>query len=218
MELQEAIKKRQTCRKFRDEPVPDEDIRKILNAMRLAPSSENEQNWHFLIVRNRIFLEHLEKLIAGGMNALADEVSEVDPKKGKRFAKFSKLFTLFAFKAPVLIIIYSRTVPNCATNEYILLGRPQEMIDELNVRSNAMMSVGAAIEHGVLTATELGYGSAFMTSPNFMHEKIENLIAEELGFSMPGWYLTAFLPVGKPDGPMKSPNRKPLEELTDVFD
>jgi nitroreductase len=218
MELQEAIRKRQTCRSFTDDPVPNEDIMKIIDAMRRAPSSENEQNWHFLVVRNRDFLDHLEKLIADEMADLADEVRTVDEKQGKRFGKFAKLFTLFALKAPVLIIVYSRTIPNCATREYTILNRPQEMIDELNVRSNAMMSVGAAIENGVLTATELGYGSAFMTSENFMHEKIEELIAKELKFEMPGWYLTAFIPVGRPAGPMKSPGRKPAEELTDFFD
>ena len=55
MELHDLIYSRQSVRKFKDTPVPDEDVLKILDAVRVGPSSENEQNWHFIVVRNEEF-------------------------------------------------------------------------------------------------------------------------------------------------------------------
>ena len=39
MELHDLIYSRQSVRKFKDTPVPDEDVLKILDAVRVGPSS-----------------------------------------------------------------------------------------------------------------------------------------------------------------------------------
>ena len=56
MDLFEAIAGRRSIRRFKDAPVPDQDIRKILDAGRLAPSANNVQPWHFLVVKDRAVL------------------------------------------------------------------------------------------------------------------------------------------------------------------
>ena len=43
MELQEVIKNRRSVRKFNEENVSKEDIMKILESARLAPSAKNMQ-------------------------------------------------------------------------------------------------------------------------------------------------------------------------------
>ena len=50
MELMDVIKKRRSVRKYKPDPVPDEDIKYILEAARLAPSWANTQCWHFIVV------------------------------------------------------------------------------------------------------------------------------------------------------------------------
>lgn len=50
MELMEAIRKRRSIRKYRPDPVPQEDIKYVLEAARLAPSWANSQCWHFVVV------------------------------------------------------------------------------------------------------------------------------------------------------------------------
>ena len=213
MELHDLIYSRQSVRKFKDTPVPDEDVLKILDAVRVGPSSENEQNWHFIVVRNEEFKRKLGEVITAGQQKISAEVAVSDEKQAKRFEKFTKLFTLFALKAPVLVMVYSFSALPAAYREYNIIKRPQEDIDELFLQSPAMMGLGAALEHAVLTMMEMGYGTTMMTSQNWAHKDIEKLVEEEIGFQRDGWFLAAIMPIGVPDGELKSPGRKNMEEI-----
>jgi len=51
MELKEIITKRRSVRAYEDKPVPEESLRNILEAARLAPSARNNQSWKFVVVR-----------------------------------------------------------------------------------------------------------------------------------------------------------------------
>ena len=51
MELFETVEKRRSIRKFKPNPIPDRDLKKILEAGRLAPSGGNRQPWSFIVVR-----------------------------------------------------------------------------------------------------------------------------------------------------------------------
>jgi nitroreductase len=53
MELQEAILKRRSIRKFTDYYVTDDEIKKLLEAARWAPSWANTQTWTFIIARDK---------------------------------------------------------------------------------------------------------------------------------------------------------------------
>ena len=213
MDLHDLIYSRQSVRKFKDTPVPDEDVLKILDAVRVGPSSENEQNWHFIVVRNEEFKRKLGEVITAGQQKISAEVAVSDEKQAKRFEKFTKLFTLFALKAPVLVMVYSFSALPAAYREYNIIKRPQEDIDELFLQSPAMMGLGAALEHAVLTMMERGYGTTMMTSQNWAHKDIEKLVEEEIGFQREGWFLAAMMPIGVPDGELKSPGRKNMEEI-----
>jgi len=52
MDLFDAIEKRRSIRRFRPEPLAKEDLRRILEAGRLAPSGGNRQPWYFIVVRD----------------------------------------------------------------------------------------------------------------------------------------------------------------------
>lgn len=51
MDLFETVEKRRSIRKFKPNPIPDKDLKKILEAGRLAPSGGNRQPWSFIVVR-----------------------------------------------------------------------------------------------------------------------------------------------------------------------
>ncbi|MEC9489100.1 MAG: nitroreductase family protein, partial [Halanaerobium sp.] len=53
MEFMDVIKKRRSARSFLDKQVPEDILRKILEAGRLAPSGGNAQNTFFGIVRDK---------------------------------------------------------------------------------------------------------------------------------------------------------------------
>jgi nitroreductase len=50
MSVADVIERRRSCRAYRDEPVSREDIEKVLEAARLAPSACNQQPWRFAVV------------------------------------------------------------------------------------------------------------------------------------------------------------------------
>ncbi len=55
----EIIKKRRSVRSYKKDDIPDEILREILEAARLAPSAKNLQEWKFIIIRDK---ETKEKL------------------------------------------------------------------------------------------------------------------------------------------------------------
>jgi len=52
MELYDAIKIRRSVRQYRDNPVPDDALKNILEAARMAPSTENSQDYKFVVVKD----------------------------------------------------------------------------------------------------------------------------------------------------------------------
>jgi len=50
MDTLTTILQRRSIRQYRPEPIPDEDLERILEACRRAPSASNRQPWHFVIV------------------------------------------------------------------------------------------------------------------------------------------------------------------------
>ncbi len=66
METWEAISSRRNVREFTDEPLPDEALRRILEAGWRAPSSRNWQPWDFVVVTERAQLQELSQVWQGG--------------------------------------------------------------------------------------------------------------------------------------------------------
>lgn len=50
MDVFEAVQKRHSVRAYDSTPIPDEKLKKILEAARLAPSAGNVQPWHFIVI------------------------------------------------------------------------------------------------------------------------------------------------------------------------
>ena len=70
MELMEAITKRYSIRDYDERPVPEEKLRKVLEAARLAPSASNRQQWKFIVVRESKRRQELARA-AGGQTHVA---------------------------------------------------------------------------------------------------------------------------------------------------
>lgn len=52
MDTIETILKRRSIRRYKREPIPEEDLKKILECGRQAPSAGNRQPWHFIVTRD----------------------------------------------------------------------------------------------------------------------------------------------------------------------
>ncbi len=61
----EVIDRWRSIRRFKNEPVPEEKLRAVLEAGRKAFSWENVQPWHFIVIEQLEMKERLAKLAAG---------------------------------------------------------------------------------------------------------------------------------------------------------
>jgi len=52
MQVHEAIKNRRSVRAYKSDPIPEQSLRKVLEAARLAPSAHNDQDWKFIIIKD----------------------------------------------------------------------------------------------------------------------------------------------------------------------
>lgn len=135
MEIDEAMKGRRSVRKYLDKSVPEELIRKVLEAGTWAPSAKNGQQWRFTVLigsskeeLTTLFRHELEKLSAKiGMRQM-----------GSSFNSCRIMET-----APVLIMVWN-------SNEDKPLAKP------------SMQSVAAAIENMLLKAHSVGLGSVWI--------------------------------------------------------
>ena len=50
MDTFETLFARRSVRRYKDQPIPAEDLKQILEAGRQAPSASNRQPWHFVVV------------------------------------------------------------------------------------------------------------------------------------------------------------------------
>lgn len=66
MDVFEAVRTLLSVRSYQDKPVPEESIRRILEAGRLTGSAKNEQPWHFVVVQDRQTLQRLGQLVRSG--------------------------------------------------------------------------------------------------------------------------------------------------------
>ncbi len=62
METWDAIRSRRNVRNYEDRPIPEEDLRRILEAARRTPSSMNTQRWDFVVCTDRAQLERLSQV------------------------------------------------------------------------------------------------------------------------------------------------------------
>jgi nitroreductase len=86
MEAFEAIRTLLAVRSYKDTPVPDDVVRRILEAGRLTGSGMNRQPWHFIVIRERDTLRRLGALASSGSYAAQAPLAIVVATDRSRFA------------------------------------------------------------------------------------------------------------------------------------
>jgi len=52
MEFADVVQRRYSVRSYKDQELTDEQVEKVIEAARLAPSASNRQEWRFIVVRD----------------------------------------------------------------------------------------------------------------------------------------------------------------------
>lgn len=206
MELFKAIQGRKSIRRFKQTPVSDENVNKILDAGRFAPSANNTQPWRFVVIRDKALL----KKMADAAREMVDRMLPYaeDEKQAQRLAAYKSSFYTFFENAPVVIAVFMTKYS--AGTDRLLARMGYSAGDIMRLRPlPGLQSVSAAIQNMLLASHALGYGSCWMTGPLVAQEAFEKL----LGFTKDE-YIAALLPIGVPDEDPSARNRKGLATVT----
>ncbi|MBI2877817.1 MAG: nitroreductase family protein [Candidatus Tectomicrobia bacterium] len=209
MELMEAIRGRRSVRKFKPDPVQEEDLREILEAARWAANAGNSQPWHFLVVRG----EGLRQSMAQAVERMADQMAGW-PEVAEMAARIqgSLPFWTFFREAPVTLAVLARPYEATADLALAQKGLPPEEVKRMRPYPG-LQSVSAAIQNLLLAAHSLGYGTCWMTGPLVAYRELEEI----LGVKAP-WELVALVPLGRPADLPSSRPRRGIEEIATFLD
>lgn len=206
MDLFDAIRERKSIRRFKQTPVPDEDIKKILDAGRWAPSANNTQPWSFAVIKDKSLLREMA-------NAVRDMIDRMTPfaeseKQAQRLAAYKGNYYTFFENAPVVIAVFMEGYDAGTDRLLAKMGHSPEDIKRLRPLPG-LQSVAAAVQNILLAVHALGYGTCWMTGPLVAQDAFGKLLGYGKEKS-----IAALLPVGVPDEDPPVRPRKPLDDLT----
>jgi len=182
MELIETINNRRSIRKYKDIDIPNESIEDLINSARLAPSAKNRQPWEFMIVKNET------------KNEIADIMLEQDRKSKVSLER--KIYNVNSSVKATANIMKQAPI-------LILAFRPKED----NWLIGDSLSIGAAIEHICLRATDLNLGSLWIRDIVYTQDKIATLVGKN------DMELISAISIGYPDENPKERKKKKLNEI-----
>jgi nitroreductase len=198
MEVFEAIEKRRSIRKYKDDPIPEDLMNRLLEAARLAPSSSNTQSWKFKVITD---LETRKKL--KGL-ALGQKFVEEAP------AVIACCVDFNAFgergKEVLKLVLSGAVRPSVSQIMQTVRRGKGAGSDTERVVVNGVINVSIATEHIALAATEVGLGTCWIRA--FDADGVEELLALPDGVRV-----LCLMSVGYPANEPPPRPRVPLEEI-----
>lgn len=199
--LHRVLCERRSIRAFRDEPISDDAVLRLLEAAQVAPNAGNRQPFRWMVVRHaetkRRMADAVKAEIAERLTATRPELlSDADAYASQMIG-----FTL----APVVIVpvyLWGRGAGLSAFSP--TLG--SHLLDA-DLRDN-LFSVAAAITQMLLAAAAIGLGACWMTGPLVAESRLSSLLGVPAG-----WRIAALIPVGVADEQPAAPRRRALAQL-----
>lgn len=193
----DALATTRAIRRYRDDPVPTDDLNRMLFAATRAPSGSNRQGFRFLVLRDGDRAAAARRLIGDAARAIwsakresdgYDRGSGADPTSPKaRMAAAMDQFVTHYEQIPVVILVGAeRHRPG-----------PEETIGA---------SVYPACQNLLLAARALGYGGVMMTWHRAVEDELRDLleIPEDV-------FLAATITLGVPRGGHGPVRRMPVQ-------
>jgi len=209
-ELADLMEKRVSVRQFRPDPVPPGDVREMVRLASLAPSPNNQQPWRFVAVTRKALLREMAGAVSARLQALLPEPASEDARRARQRVEW---FSTFFADAPLVMAV--TRLPYTSVVARALSGSSLSAADINALRGHPdVQSIGAAIEHLLLAATALGYGSCWLSGPLVAREALEAL----LGIEAPQ-QLAALVAVGVPAAaPGTEHDRRPVDDILRFLD
>jgi nitroreductase len=186
--LFEVIMNRRSVRSYKADPVPRDDLLKVLDAARMAPTSGNQQPWMFLVIDDAGKIGELKNACMLTALDYYGDREEYKTEEGKKKLRaqvgehFGKIFS-----APVYIVVLTDN---------------QSKYPTYNIHDGPL-----AAGYLMLAARALGYGTVYMTDS--IPEEVTKSVLK-----IPDRYKRVCItPLGIPEEWPETPEKKDLEEF-----
>ena len=188
-------------RRLKPDPVPDEMIKKILDAGTCAPSGQNLQRWAFLVVTDtegkRFFGERYDYWMRNRFGSRLNQMN--DPTSMGRSIKAAMHLSAHMHEAPVLLFC-------CGTRDWPFVVPAEARV---GLAPPSYGSIYPCVQNILLACRGLGLGASLTT----MHQMFEPEMHEFFG--IPETHgVVAVIPIGFPQGNFGSITREPAETKT----
>lgn len=186
MTLGEAIYSLRAIRRQRPDPIPEDDLRVIIDAARQAPNGGNMQPWHFLVVTDPELRAEFAPLYHEAWWAKRHDSGWYTPQDLPDAYKSAMQLADEIGDSPALVFVCALAKGAAAANSII-----------------------PSVQNLLLAARAMGVGSTITT----LHPSVEDRV--HALFDIPETAQVVYcLPLGYPRGNFGPVTRKPLDEVT----
>lgn len=184
MEVFSCIATRHSTRKFKEEPVPQEVLDKVIEAGRQAPSGKHKNQSRFIVIRKKEVLQELIALVQQEFVKM-EVTQENDDNFGGAIRAAKKGGYVFMYNAPVLIVVANK-------RDY----------------GNKYADVSCAMQNMMLAANALDLGSCWINQLRWLQDNpVLRAYLQKLGMAEDE-EVCASLSIGYPDTPDGLPGRR----------
>ena len=196
----ELLKSRRSIRAYKPDPIPDEYIKKIIEAARWAPSGGNSQPWEFVVIKRSDLKDRIAELFMKYQKPLRE--AELTRDNEMRVPSLEREMAEPGFKsAPVLIVLCG----DPRVNEAFPLAVFQKLGNEVFISNLA-----SAFLCMQLAARSLGLGSQWVSaSGSFMEDDLKRLLNIPEGIK-----IYDMMAVGYPAYSLGPRSPRNIEEMT----
>ena len=190
------IENRRSIRKYKPDEIERKLIDEIIYSASLAPSAKNRQPWKFIVYQGKE-KDKLVDVMRHGINS-EKMTHELMPEWAFAIPDAENTVRIMQ-EVPCLIAVLN-------TNQYTPFASIEN--EKRIVEISDSLSIGAAIENMILTATGYGLGTLWIANTCFAYNELMDFIGTDS-------QLTGIVAIGfANEVPAKRP-RKPFEEIVE---
>jgi len=196
--LFETIYSLRAIRWLKPDPIPEETLKKIVEAGIHAPSGGNRQDWGFILVRDpelKRFIRDRYRETQKKLQTGRPPLSELPPDR-QRAMRAAVHLAEHLHEVPVILLA-------CSLKEY-----PPWAANQRASMATVHGSIYPAVQNMLLACRGLGIGATLTTTHCFFEEELK----QKLGVPE-NMEIAALLPLGFPRGKFGKTARKPVDEV-----
>jgi nitroreductase len=200
--LLELMRSRRSIRRFSDRAITREDIGRLIEAARWAPSNHNRQPWRFLVIEDKQKLNQLADAVRQGLSRKLKTLPEAAAAYISELMHYATFFS----NAPVLLLVLHKQPVSVSAPLLAELKNPELV-------SGEPLSAAMAVQNLLLAAQALGLGTCVLTGPLLAQDAMEEHLDLPAGHD-----LTCFVAIGYPAESPPPPRRKSIEQIVEFRD